>query len=186
MNPENYDWLGGLGGPEKFFELLLERPMHFVLDAEHNVIPLERDRSGRHADTLMWAMSFENFRERQVARTTIWRWWGAVWVSTVFLGLDHSFGMQGPPIVFETMAFPVWGSSCGQEWDPATDEHGTSDRYATWAEAVAGHWDIVNHVRAHRGTLREAWAFWSTPVRVSFARFKKDMGLPMLPIVDNH
>ena len=46
-------------------------------------------------------------------------------VSTVFLGLDHSFG--GPrPILFETMAF-VDNKDVGCE------------RYSTWAEAKAGH-----------------------------------------------
>lgn len=50
---------------------------------------------------------------------------GKVWVSTVFLGLDHSFG-QGDPILFETMVF--------------RDGHGEEcERYCTWQEAEAGH-----------------------------------------------
>jgi hypothetical protein len=50
---------------------------------------------------------------------------GDVRVSTVFLGLDHSFGV-GRPLLFETMAF-VGHDSIGQE------------RYSTWAEAEEGH-----------------------------------------------
>jgi transcriptional regulator with XRE-family HTH domain len=50
---------------------------------------------------------------------------GDVRVSTVFLGLDHSFG-HGPPLLFETMAF-VGHEAAGQE------------RYSTWEEAEAGH-----------------------------------------------
>ncbi len=49
-------------------------------------------------------------------------------VSTVFLGLDHRFGGDGPPILFETMIF-------GPD---DTDERYT-DRYCTYAEALAGH-----------------------------------------------
>lgn len=46
-------------------------------------------------------------------------------VSTVFLGLDHSFG-SGPPLLFETMVF-------GGKLD------GEMDRYHTWQEAETGH-----------------------------------------------
>lgn len=49
-------------------------------------------------------------------------------ISTVFLELDHRFGDDGPPLVFETMAFPPGGWT---ELDV--------DRYATWVEAEAGH-----------------------------------------------
>jgi hypothetical protein len=47
-------------------------------------------------------------------------------VSTVFLGLDHNFDDQGPPILFETMIF--------------SGEHdGYQERYATREEALIGH-----------------------------------------------
>lgn len=46
-------------------------------------------------------------------------------VSTVFLGLDHSYGGEGPKI-FETMVFD--------------EDHGEDCwRYATWQEALEGH-----------------------------------------------
>lgn len=50
---------------------------------------------------------------------------GGVLVSTVFLGLDHSFG-SGPPILFETMIF-------GGPHD------GYQERYSSWDEAEKGH-----------------------------------------------
>lgn len=50
---------------------------------------------------------------------------GGVGVSTVMLGLDHGWGGRGP-LLFETMIF-------GGPHD------GYQDRYATHAEAVAGH-----------------------------------------------
>ena len=46
-------------------------------------------------------------------------------VSTVFLGLDHSFG-DGPPVLFEPMVF-LGHDGIEQE------------RYCTWAEAEEGH-----------------------------------------------
>jgi len=57
-----------------------------------------------------------------------------LFVSTIFLGLDHSFG-RGPPLLFETMTFDDYGD--GGQW-----------RYSTWDEAVAGHADAVAKLRA--------------------------------------
>lgn len=62
-------------------------------------------------------------------------------ISTVFLGIDHNFGGRegDPPIVFETLVFggPL------DDW---------MRRYATWAEAEAGHEETVDLVRqAYRG-----------------------------------
>jgi hypothetical protein len=50
-------------------------------------------------------------------------------VSTVWLGLDHSFG-YGPPLIFETMIFPA---------DGKFDEL-YQDRYTTMQQAREGHW----------------------------------------------
>lgn len=47
-------------------------------------------------------------------------------VSTVFLGIDHSFGYGGPPVLFETMIF-------GGEQD------GYQERCCTYDEAIAMH-----------------------------------------------
>jgi hypothetical protein len=79
-------------------------------------------------DFLTWAAWFET-ADRHVRDT----FQGDVRVSTVFLGLDHRFGGEGPPIVFETMAF-VGHEDVGQ------------DRYCTWAEAEEGHANMVAKV----------------------------------------
>jgi hypothetical protein len=50
---------------------------------------------------------------------------GEVVVSTVFLGMDHSFNV-GTPVLFETMIF-------GGEYDQF------QERYCTWDEAEEGH-----------------------------------------------
>jgi hypothetical protein len=59
---------------------------------------------------------------RHVAVTFV----GVLQISTVFLGLDHSFRESGPPILFETMIF-------------GDDEDDYQRRCATWEEAEAMH-----------------------------------------------
>lgn len=56
-------------------------------------------------------------------------------VSTVFLGLDHRFGSDGPPLIFETMVF---GGELDQE----------QERYSTWEEAERGHAAMIERVKA--------------------------------------
>lgn len=51
-------------------------------------------------------------------------------VSTVFLGLDHNWTNQGPPLLFETMIF-------GGKYDQY------QIRYSTWEQAETGHNRIV-------------------------------------------
>ncbi len=62
------------------------------------------------------------------------------WVSTVWLGLNHQFG-DGPPLIFETMAFPCDVSGEITSWREVE-----SDRYSTEDEATAGHWKIVDRL----------------------------------------
>jgi len=70
-------------------------------------------------DISKWGLWLET-ADRSVQKTAF----GEVEVSTVFLGLDHSFG--GRPMLFETMIF-------GGPLD------GYQERYSTWSEAEAGH-----------------------------------------------
>jgi hypothetical protein len=57
-----------------------------------------------------------------------------IWVSTVFLGLDHRYG-DGPPLVFETMIF-----------DGPHDGYQT--RASTYDEAMAQHEEAVKLARS--------------------------------------
>ncbi len=60
---------------------------------------------------------------------------GAV-VSTIFLGIDHSFSfLGGPPVLFETMVF-------GGALD------GEQARYCTWDQAIEGHAVMVARVKS--------------------------------------
>jgi hypothetical protein len=81
-------------------------------------------------DVVEWGKFFET-AARQVARDEI----GDVTVSTVFLGLDHRFMDDGPPVLFETMIF----GGVHNEYQ---------ERYCTWDEAEAGHAQAVALVRA--------------------------------------
>lgn len=86
-------------------------------------------------NTIEWAQSFDS-ADRVIARTEIGK---DVVVSTVFLGLDHSFG-KGAPLLFETMIF-----------GGPHDEY--QERYSTFEEAEKGHDEAVK--LAKRKLLRE-------------------------------
>lgn len=65
----------------------------YILDASGKPVP--------EPDLDKWATWCEMFEHRRVANENI----GGVCISTVFLGLDHNHSRQGPPILWETMAF---------------------------------------------------------------------------------
>lgn len=77
-----------------------------------------------------WGAFFESDK-RIVAQESI----GEAWISTVFLGLDHSFsGEDESPVLFESMVF-------GGTLD------GDTARYCTWSEAEQGHREMVDRVK---------------------------------------
>lgn len=63
-------------------------------------------------------------------------------ISTVFLGLNHARGMDGPPLIFETMVF----HRHVDEDSPLDVGLGVQARYSTWTEAVDGHQSILEGV----------------------------------------
>lgn len=94
---------------------------------------LNENRIPVPVDLLTWARWFET-ADRRVCRTEHGEGDKKVIVSTVFLGLDHRFGTEGPPLLFETMVF---GGPLDQE----------QDRYSTWDEAEIGHAQMVQRCR---------------------------------------
>lgn len=86
-------------------------------------------------DLLEWGRWFQT-ADRSVAKTQV----GPLWVSTVFLGLDHRMIGTGDPILFETMVF---GGDASSEWGDSYQE-----RYSTWGEAEAGHARAVEWAKA--------------------------------------
>ena len=95
-------------------------PIYYRLDDQHQPVAV--------TDILEWGRWFET-ADRHVADT---RLDDGVRISTVFLGIDHQFG-DGPPILFETLIF---GGPHDQEMF----------RYATWAQANAGHTEVVRAI----------------------------------------
>lgn len=91
----------------------------FILQG-HDPVPV--------ADLMEWAKWFA-MADRRVADTEV----GALRVSTVFLGVDYSFGV-GPPLIFETMTFDALGHELSMA------------RYSTWAEAELGHMEEVERL----------------------------------------
>lgn len=78
-------------------------------------------------DTIAWAEWMEQARAKEltrVAETSVGPVLDSTLVSTIFLGVNHSFGE--PPILFETMVFggPLDGEiqRCGT-WDEAAAQH---------------------------------------------------------------
>jgi hypothetical protein len=96
-------------------------------------------RDGRPLDQRSAWELMEDIEYKRVASTDV----GPYWVSTVWLGLDHRWIGEGPPVIFETMVFAISqredGTGCG-EFDTV--------RYCTEAEALAGHEEMVTLVRA--------------------------------------
>lgn len=89
------------------------------------------DWEGRPISQAQWVPLLG--QERHVAEAYVA---GRYYVSTVWLGLDHSFG-TGPPLIFETMVFGL-GSGFA-ELD--------CRRYSTLEQARAGHAETVAVLR---------------------------------------
>jgi len=98
--------------------------MYYVLDEHRQVKPTN--------DLMEWA-SFIGTRDRVVAQT---RFECGVFVSTVFLGLDHRFGGKGPPLLFETLVFEL-----------TMDGDSDMQRYSSWDDAETGHRATVRRVK---------------------------------------
>lgn len=95
-----------------------------------------RGRDVVTTDLETWARGIEDAEARRVGYDEV----DGAQVSTVFIGIDHGFGMfGGRPLVFETMVF-------GGPLDDACE------RYSTYDEAEAGHADMLRRVtEAARG-----------------------------------
>ena len=116
--------LDGLTQPGPVSSPAMARLCYYVLDGQ-TPVPC--------TDPLAWGEWFLE-AERHVALTQVAE---GIEVSTVFLGLDHGFGRSEAPLLFETMTFGLAGEPGEVYW-----------RYATWAEAEAGHRAMCAVIRA--------------------------------------
>lgn len=99
-------------------------------------------RDGQPITWEQWAAMIEQQDARRVALTEVATPSGQrILVSTVLIGLDMNYTGEGPPIIFETMTFDLTPSD---DADP-TSRYDDIEmrRYATEAEALAGHQETV-------------------------------------------
>lgn len=101
-----------------------ERLLHYI---EINGQPIPEP------NILVWARWFET-ANRIVAQTQV----GEATVSTVFLGFDYNFWTQGQPLLYETLIF-------------GGDMDGREKRYATRAQALAGHEAVLRAFDSKEG-----------------------------------
>lgn len=148
------------------------RPRNWIEDEQGGVLPASLMASGAYMELPRRIVQQDMVRRR---------WFRRYRVSTVFLGLDHNYFPIGPPILYETMVFynsPLqtmlerlglgelvhrWQSfrlrvawtrdihlpsivdmTCEWQW-----------RYATRADALAGHLHILDQMR--RGVPPQKW-----------------------------
>ncbi len=95
---------------------------------------LNEDHTYTPCDLITWAKQFETMDNR-VARDMI----NEHRVSTVWLGLNHSWHDTEKPLLFETMVFDKSGSDIFM------------NRYSTWDEAAIGHAEAINWVKQRYG-----------------------------------
>lgn len=88
----------------------------------------------RCPDIAEWAHWFENLERRRVGLTYLDH--GKIYVSTVFLGVDHNFG-GGIPILWETMVF-----------GPDEDGHECNRCGGNREQALAMHAGMVERIEA--------------------------------------
>ena len=102
----------------------MKTQQYYILDQNNNPVPVN--------DVMEWAKTFDR-EARVVNKTTTSQ---GHYVSTVFLGLDHSW-TEDKVLLFETMIFSE---------DKDVDEY--QERYSTWKEAEEGHNKIVQELEA--------------------------------------
>lgn len=98
-----------------------------------------------------WGDWFEKSgMNRRLKRTEV----GDYYVSTVFLGVNYRMFEEGDPILWETMTFEIKESKVdifGSERmiNKEIEDFNGFDRYSTKKEALAGHEEIVEKLKAY-------------------------------------
>lgn len=98
------------------------RPLHYTLDEDGRPVP--------EPDLMRWGLWMQTVRHLALTEVS-----PEILVSTVFLGLDHSFCDAAPPLLWETMVF-------GGPLD------GEQARYNSLEDAMGGHNSMVARVLA--------------------------------------
>lgn len=124
---------------DPFAELARLKKDWWILDEDHN----PKTVTVREWSEWYEAASKDGREARRVASTET----ATMWVSTVFLGINHQFG-DGPPILFETMIFTR--EEYPKEFEGKITWHRDdldTIRYATWDDALTAHTTIVRRIQ---------------------------------------
>lgn len=100
------------------------------------------DRKGRRISMARWAAltGRRHFRYKRVAYTVLPA--QGVRVSTVWLGMNHNFWFSGPPLIFETMVFPLDSFTDLGQWRYSTERHARKGHNRTVHLVRTGEVDI--------------------------------------------
>ena len=97
---------------------------------------LDGHKAIEEPDIIKWARWYETANRRvanDIATVTLdGKNIGQISISTVFLGIDHSFG-EGEPLLFETMVF---GGKMDQEMDRCSTWEGAEKMHELMCEKV--------------------------------------------------
>lgn len=96
------------------------------------------DKRGKPIPMMVWAKLFENKSYKIIEQTLLPN---KRLVSTVWLGLDHSFGCSSKPFIFETMVFKRKFTGNFKKDRKMAQELDTL-RYSTLKEAKQGHKEL--------------------------------------------
>jgi hypothetical protein len=129
-------------------EVLKERETRAAFDRiDQKFGPRYYDMDGKPMSMWDWTMRYELQVNRHVGNTRLRIHGHEYWVSTVHLGLDHSFSPRPhKPVIFETMVFKD-GDMGGLDY---------MRRYCTKEEAARGHRQAVREVRRFLSKLPKA------------------------------
>lgn len=126
------------------------RPRRRGLARGNNIGTYVLDDAGepvREPDLITWVVWFETATKegrKHIADDTV----GPYRVSTVFLGLDHRFGGEGPPVLWETMIFGVPETFVFLGKRRRYRKELGQQRYRSKAEALAGHARAVKYAES--------------------------------------
>lgn len=109
-------------------------------------------------DLFTWAHWIEKGANRVVRQEDV----GNLWVSTVFLALDHNWLCDGPPMLFETIVFRDCTDADQEEMDATAERHGWQKvacpthialdyavRTPTWELALEAHEEAKRWAKKH-------------------------------------
>jgi hypothetical protein len=90
------------------------------------------NRQGEPIDRMTWGRLFEDLDYKVIAQHWVRGWM----ISTIWMGIDHGFGLTSRPLLFETMIFPP-----GDETEEGEGIFSGmyQERYFTEDEAGGGH-----------------------------------------------